>query len=57
MSKDPDTCRTLDRALSDLYDKLDRMPGESTDARLKLDRMISVLETEITDRAERVLAQ
>jgi hypothetical protein len=57
MSKDPDTCRTLDRALSDLYDKLDRTPGDSTDARLKLDRMISALEAEITDRAERVLTQ
>ena len=53
MSKDPDTCRTLDRALADLYDKLDRTPGESTDTRRKLDRMISALEDEKTDRLER----
>jgi hypothetical protein len=57
MSIDPDTCRTLDQALGDLYDKLDRTPVESADGRLNLDRMIEGLEAEIAVRGERVLAR
>ena len=56
MSMDPETCRTMDAALSDLYDKLDRTPVESADSRLNLDRMIEGLEAEIVERGERALA-
>lgn len=57
MSKDADTCRTIDQALSDLYDKLDRTPENSSGTRVDLERMIDGLEAEIGDRAALALAR
>lgn len=52
----PDTPRTMDEALADLYDKFDSIPAASIDTRLDLERMINALEAEIHDRGARVLA-
>lgn len=57
MDHAPDTCRTIDVALVGLYEKIDRVPEDSIESRLKLERMIEVLEAEITDRAARMLAR
>jgi hypothetical protein len=56
MSVSTHVSRSLDKALADLYSKLDRTPVSSIDARRNLERMIKALEASITDRAERVLA-
>jgi len=51
-----DTLRTMDEALVDLYNKLDRIPEASRSTRFDLERMIDTLEAEINDRGARVLA-
>jgi hypothetical protein len=51
-----DTLRTIDEALVDLYNKLDRIPEASRGTRFDLERMIDMLEAEINDRGARVLA-
>jgi hypothetical protein len=47
----------MDQALADLYNKFDRIPEASIDARFDLERMINALEAEIHDRGARVLAR